>query len=92
MNLLVYRITGPCNRAMYIDRIKHPPGDPKLYYTDEEDMAEAYLAGLRFLDQPGKGRCEVFFISGDEQREEMNMAKARMLLGWEPVARKKLGI
>lgn len=129
MSLLVYRITGPCNRAMFIDRIKNPPGGPKLYYTDEEDMAEAYLAGLRFLDQaggrqagsgnvqvggdqagsdqagsgkvdsvqvgggqPGSGRCEVFFISGDEQREEMNMAKARELLGWEPMARKKLGI
>ena len=102
MNLLVYRITGPCNRAMFIDRIKNPPGGPKLYYTDEEDMAEAYLAGLRFLDQAcggqpgsgkaGSGRCEVFFISGDEQREEMNMAKARELLGWEPTARKKLGI
>ena len=122
MSLLVYRITGPCNRAMFIDRIKHPPGGPKLYYTDEEDMAEAYLAGLRFLDQVGSdqaggdqagsvqagsvqagsdqagsvqaggGRCEVFFISGDEKREEMNMAKARELLGWAPVARKKLGI
>ncbi len=117
MNLLVYRITGPCNRAMFIDRIKNPPGGPKLYYTDEEDMAEAYLAGLRFLDragggpvggglagsvqtenvqagrgQAGSGRCEVFFISGDEDCEEMNMAKARELLGWAPVARKKLGI
>lgn len=102
MSLLVYRITGPCNRAMFIDRIKHPPGGPKLYYTDEEDMAEAYLAGLRFLDQggsgqggsvqAGRGRCEVFFISGDEKREEMNMARARELLDWEPVARKKLGI
>lgn len=132
MSLLVYRITGPCNRAMFIDRIKNPPGGPKLYYTDEEDMAEAYLAGLRFLEKagggqggnvqvgggkagsgkagsdqvgsdqagsdqvgsgkPGSGRCEVFFISGDEQSEEMNMAKARELLGWEPMARKKLGI
>ncbi len=117
MNLLVYRITGPCNRAMFIERIKNPPGGPKLYYTDEEDMAEAYLAGLRFLDragggpvggglagsvqaenvqagrgQAGNGRCEVFFISGDEDCEEMNMAKARELLGWAPSARKKLGI
>lgn len=112
MNLLVYRITGPCNRAMFIDRIKNPPGGPKLYYTDEEDMAEAYLAGLRFLDragggpvggdqpggghsgigQSGNGRCEVFFISGDEDCEEMNMAKARELLGWAPSARKRLGI
>ena len=108
MSLLVYRITGPCNRAMFIDRIKNPPGGPKLYYTDEEDMAEAYLAGLRFLDQVtdqsqvqdqaqsqgvrGRGRCEVFFISGDEECEEMNMAKARELLGWAPSARKKLGV
>lgn len=106
MSLLVYRITGPCNRAMFIDRIKNPPGGPKLYYTDEEDMAEAYMAGLRFLEQVqdqsqvqdqaqsqvGRGRCEVFFISGDEECEEMNMAKARELLGWAPVARKKLGV
>ncbi len=91
MNLLVYRITGPCNRAIFIDRIKNPPAGPKLYYTDEEDMAEAYLAGLRFLET-GKGRCETFFISGDEQQVEMNMAKARNLLGWAPAARKKLDL
>lgn len=91
MNLLIYRITGPCSRSMFIDRIKRPPAGVKLYYTDEEDLANAYLAGLKFLHTGHRG-CEVFFISGDENHEEMDMGKARLLLGWEPVSRKRLGI
>ena len=91
MNLLVYRITGPCSRDMFIDRIKSPPAGVKLYYTDEEDLANAYLAGLHFLQNGNRG-CEVFYISGDEKHEEMNMTKASSILGWEPSTRKKLGI
>lgn len=91
MNLAVFRITGPATRAQFIDRIKNPPKDVKLYYTDEEDLANAYLAALRFV-QTGHGRCEAFFISGDAEHEEMNMTKAQALLGWAPVMRKRLGL
>ena len=91
MNILVYRITGPCTRDMFVARIKHPPDGVKLYYTDEEDLARAYLAGLELL-KSGSSNFEVFFISGDEEQKEMNMEKARILLGWEPLSRKKLSI
>ncbi|MBM3262977.1 MAG: NAD(P)-dependent oxidoreductase [candidate division Zixibacteria bacterium] len=91
MNLAVLRITGPATRAQFIDRIKNPPQGIKLYYTDEEDMANAYLAALDFVGT-GKGRCEAFFISGDFAHQEMNMTKAKTLLGWAPVSRRKLGL
>jgi nucleoside-diphosphate-sugar epimerase len=91
MNLVVFRITGPSTRAQFVDRLKNPPADVKLYYTDEEDLANAYLAGLRFV-QTGHGRCETFFISGDADHEEMNMSKAKAILGWEPVMKRRLGL
>ena len=89
MNLAVLRITGPSTRAQYIERLKNPPGPPKLYYTDEEDLARAYLAAVDFV-QTGHGRSEVFFISGDAGHEEMNMSKAKALLGWEPLSQNKI--
>ena len=91
MDLAVLRITGPSTRAQFIDRLKKPPGPPKLYYTDEEDLANAYLAAVDFV-QSRQGRCEVFFISGDTAHEEMNMSKAKVLLGWEPRTQKNLGM
>lgn len=89
MNLAVLRITGPSTRAQYIERRKNPPSGPRLYYTDEEDLANAYLAAVDFV-QPGRGRFDAFFISGDADNEEMNMSKAKALLGWEPQAQRKL--
>jgi len=91
MNLAVLRITGPSTRAQFIERRRTPPTGPKLYYTDEEDLANAYLAAVDFI-QTGHGRCEVFFISGDADHEEMNMSKAKALLGWEPQSHRKPGI
>ncbi|MBT5876913.1 MAG: NAD(P)-dependent oxidoreductase [Candidatus Latescibacteria bacterium] len=89
MNLAVLRITGPSTRAQYLDRIKNPPGPPKLYYTDEEDLANAYLAAVEFV-RVGHGRSEVFFISGDADHEEMNMSKGEALLGWVPKAQNRV--
>ena len=91
MNVAALRITGPSTRRQFIDRLKNPPGPPKLYYTDEEDLANAYLAAVDFV-QTGQGRYEVFFISGDTTHEEINMSKAKMLLGWEPQTQKNLGM
>ena len=91
MNLAVFLITGPSTRAQFIERIKHPPSGVKLYYTDEEDLANAYLAALDFV-QIGHGRCEAFFISGDGDHEEMNMSKAKALLGWEPRTKRQLAL
>lgn len=58
------------------------PGVPTLATTGE-DVARALLAALerRF------GGFEAFMISGDYEQRIMNMAKAKRLLGWEPLAR-----
>lgn len=91
MNLTVLRITGPADRARYIALRKNPPDGPKLYYTDEEDLANAYLAAIDFV-QGGHGRFDVFFISGDAEHKEMNMSRAKALLGWEPKSHIRLGV
>ena len=51
--------------------------------TDEEDLAAAYLAAIDFASGRA-GRFDAVFIAGDEKGEEVNLGKARQLLGWEP--------
>ena len=82
MNLAVFRITGPSTREHFIERRKAPPVSG-VVPTDEEDLARAYLAGLDFVRE-GRGRFDAFFIAGDENHREVNLSKARALLGWEP--------
>ncbi len=81
MNLVALRITGPRERAAWLEERRAPT--TRLLVTDEEDLAGAYLAALRFV-QRGHGHFEAIFIAGDEQEREHNLSKARMLLGWEP--------
>lgn len=87
MNLIALRITGPRTRAQYLDQRANPPasqsGVPPLFVTDEEDLANAYLAALGAI-QTGHGRFDAFFIAGDEAEKEHNLSKARRLLGWTP--------
>ena len=87
MNLIALRITGPRTREQYLDQRNHPPqprpGVPPLFVTDEEDLANAYLAALNVL-QTGHGRFEAVFIAGDETEKEHNLSKAKRLLGWTP--------
>lgn len=82
MNLAVFRITGPSRRAQYLERRQQPPARG-VVPTDEQDLANAYLAGLEFV-QAGHGRFDEFFIAGDETCDTINISKARALLGWEP--------
>jgi hypothetical protein len=56
-----------------------------LYVTDEQDLANAYLAALDSVQQ-GHGRFDAFFIAGDEAEKEHNLSKAKRLLGWAPRA------
>jgi nucleoside-diphosphate-sugar epimerase len=87
MNLIALRITGPRTREQYLDQRSNPPpprpGVPPLFVTDEEDLANAYLAALRAI-QTGHGRFDAFFIAGDETEKEHNLSKAKRLLGWTP--------
>ena len=82
MNLAVFRITGPSSRERFIERRNGPP-TLGVVPTDEEELARAYLAGLDFV-QDGEGRFEAFFIAGDENQDQVNLSKAKALLGWEP--------
>jgi nucleoside-diphosphate-sugar epimerase len=60
---------------------KHRVGTPTLA-TAASDVARALHAALEY-------RCgyQAFTISGDYEQKIMNMAKARRMLGWEPLAR-----
>jgi nucleoside-diphosphate-sugar epimerase len=94
MSLAALRITGPRTRAQFLEQFKNPPRRPwgtPLYITDEEDLAKAYLAALDYVCK-GHGRFDSFFISGDAAHEEVNMSKAKMLLGWQPRAQDELGL
>ena len=86
MNLVALRITGPRTREQYLDERASPrvPSQGKpLFVTDEEDLANAYLAALEAV-QIGHGRFDAFFIAGDEAEREHNLSKAKRVLGWTP--------
>jgi nucleoside-diphosphate-sugar epimerase len=93
MNLIALRITGPRTREQYLDERATPRipevGKP-LFVTDEEDLANAYLAALRALES-GHSRFEAFFIAGDEAEHEHNLSKAKRVLGWTPRSHLLLG-
>ncbi|MBI3972551.1 MAG: NAD(P)-dependent oxidoreductase [Chloroflexi bacterium] len=92
MNLIALRITGPRERAAWLDERRHPrvqPDGSKLFVTDEEDLAGAYLRALEAV-QIGHGRFDAVFIAGDEHEKEHNLSKAKRLLGWEPRAQRLL--
>jgi nucleoside-diphosphate-sugar epimerase len=92
MNLIGLRITGPRTRAQFLDERRNPPsyGGHRLYVTDEEDLARAYLGALNAI-QLGRGRFDAIFIAGDETQEEHNLSKARRILDWEPRSQRYLG-
>ena len=88
MSIVALRITGPRDRQGWIDGRKalaSAPSDTpgRLWVTDEEDLAAAYLAAIDFASGRA-GRFDAVFIAGDEKGEEVNLGKARQLLGWEP--------
>ena len=89
MRLIALRITGPRKREDYlIERVT--PRNPRLFVTDEEDLARAYLAALEAV-QVGRARFDAIFIAGDEHEREHNLSKARQLLGgWKPESQEYL--
>jgi nucleoside-diphosphate-sugar epimerase len=93
MNLIALRLSGPSTRQQYIEYRRDPVlrrnGHTFLYVTDEEDLARAYLAALRVV-QEGRGRFEAVYITGDDTREEWNLSKAQWLLGWRPESQRYL--
>ncbi len=83
MSIIALRITGPSTRQQWIERRRQPKSDHvHIWATDEEDLARAYLAGLS-VEHTG---FDAVFIAGDEEQCEINLSKAKRLLGWEPLA------
>lgn len=93
MNLIALRITGPRSRADYLEARRSRPPDHKgpLFVTDEEDLANVYLAALESTRE-GHGRFDAFFISGDEEGLMYNLSKAKRVLGWEPRSQRLVGV
>ena len=86
MNLVALRITGPRTREQFLEERRDPkvPYDgSRIYVTDEEDLARAYLGALDAV-AVGRGRFDAVFVAGDEAEEAHNLSKAKRLLGWEP--------
>jgi nucleoside-diphosphate-sugar epimerase len=92
MNILALRITAPRPREQWLAERRTPPvyaDGSRLFVTDEEDLARAYLAALRAIEV-GHGRFDAVFIAGDESEQEHNLSKARRLLDWQPRAHRRL--
>ncbi len=86
MNLIALRITAPRSREQWLAERHAPPTNQdssRVFVTDEEDLANAYLGALHALTI-GHGRFDAIFIAGDEQEEVHNLSKARRLLDWQP--------
>jgi nucleoside-diphosphate-sugar epimerase len=90
MNLIALRITGPRERDLYLEarRKGREPGS-RLYVTDEEDLANAYLSALEAVTV-GQARFDAVYIAGDEKEEAHNLSKAKRLLGWQPRSQRHL--
>jgi nucleoside-diphosphate-sugar epimerase len=92
MNLIGLRLNGPREREHFLKERRDPPPHPggyRLWITDEEDLAVAYLQALAAV-QLGHGRFDAVFIAGDEHETEHNLSKARRVLGWAPRAQRHL--
>lgn len=92
MNLIALRITGPRTREQWLEERKNPriyADGSRLYVTDEEDLANAYLKALDAVGV-GHGRFDAVFIAGDEREAEHNLSKASRLLGWRPRSQERL--
>lgn len=92
LNLIALRITGPRTREQWLEERRNPrvyADGSRLFVTDEEDLANAYLKAVEAV-QVGHGRFDAVFIAGDERESEHNLSKARRVLGWEPRSQRYL--
>jgi hypothetical protein len=81
MSIIALRITGPSTRQQWQERRTQPKSNPvHIWWTDEEDLAMAYLSAIS-VSHTG---FNAVFIAGDEEQQEINLSKAKKILGWEP--------
>lgn len=79
MNVNVLRLCHPTEKEKWLEETRE--GIPTIATVDE-DVGRAMLGALEY-----QGGFQTFMISGDYEQKIMNMAKAKRLLGWEPLAR-----
>ena len=79
MSVNALRLCFPVSEERWLDRAKR--GEPTIMTTGE-DTARALLSALQYRDG-----FQAFAICGDYEQKLLNTAKARRLLGWEPLAR-----
>ena len=73
---------SPSTREQWLERYNQPKDSSvHIWWTDEEDLARAYLAAIS-VEHEG---FDAFFISGDHEQKEINLSKAKRMLGWEPL-------
>ena len=88
MSLIALRITGPSTRAQWLERRTRPKDSSvHIWWTDEEDLARAYLAAISVEHQG----FDAVFIAGDHEQKEINLSKAKRLLGWMPLTHTLIG-
>ena len=82
MSIIALRITGPSTRQQWLEKRTQPKSNPvHIWWTDEEDLARAYLSAIS-ISHTG---FNAVFIAGDEEQKEINLSKAKQILGWEPL-------
>lgn len=74
------RLCRPLSMEDYQERMRL---DIPHIATEGSDVARAFDAALQYRPTG----FEAFFISGDYDEQMMSMAKAKKLLGWEPLTR-----
>src|SRR5262249_30487244 len=93
MNIVALRLSGPSSRQQYLQYRRSPElrrnGHPYRFVTDQEDLARAYSAALRLVQQ-GHGRFEAVYVTGDDTEQEGNLSKARWLLNSRPESQRYL--
>lgn len=92
MHLISLRISGPRNRADYLEQRRNPQraGDGSYVYPlDEEDLANAYLGAVEAI-ATSDARFDAVFIVGDETGQEHDLSTAARLIGWRPQSHRLL--
>lgn len=63
------------------DEMETVEEEKRLLATSASDVARAISAGLEY-----EGRFQTFMISGDVENKQLNMTKAKLILGWTPTS------
>ena len=81
ISVIALRLYAPSPRDVWLAQCG---GERPAGHTTFRDTARAYKSSLELTDHDG---YDAVFISGDHSGTYVNCAKAKQMLGWEPVDR-----